>query len=115
MPLDVQRPSITFVPITACLDAVRATDVRRGRGKLANGITNEGVQTFALPLGRNTCPLAQRSGCKPYGRLTLQIVRVRIRDRPSSPHHWLLTVSGPVCSPALFTPCPNNKLAQPGR
>jgi len=43
-----------------------------GDGESCKRITKEGIQTLPCP-GADSCPLAQHSGCKPYGRLTVQI------------------------------------------
>jgi len=43
-----------------------------GDGESCKRVTNEGIQTLPCP-GADTCSLAQHSGCKPYGRLTVQI------------------------------------------
>lgn len=43
-----------------------------GDGESCKRLTNDGLQTLPCP-GADTCPLGQHSGCKPYGRLTVQI------------------------------------------
>lgn len=43
-----------------------------GDGETCKRITKDGLQTLPCP-GADTCPLGQHGGCKPYGRLTVQI------------------------------------------
>lgn len=65
-------PALNFRADYSLFDRSTGRPMCVGDGESCKRITNEGVQTLPCP-GADTCPLAQRSGCKPYGRLTLQI------------------------------------------
>lgn len=65
-------PALNFRADYSLFDRSTGRPVCVGDGESCKRITNEGVQTLPCP-GADTCTLAQHSGCKPYGRLTVQI------------------------------------------
>lgn len=65
-------PALNFRADYSLFDRSTGRPMCVGDGESCKRITNEGVQTLPCP-GADTCPLAQHSGCKPYGRLTVQI------------------------------------------
>lgn len=65
-------PVLNFRADYSLFDRSTGRPVCVGDGETCKRMTNEGVQTLPCP-GSDTCPLAQHSGCKPYGRLTVQI------------------------------------------
>lgn len=65
-------PALNFRAEYSLFDRSTGRPMCIGDGESCKRITNEGIQTLPCP-GADTCPLAQHSGCKPYGRLTVQI------------------------------------------
>ena len=56
----------------SCFDRETGRPVCVGNGESAKGITADGVRTYPCP-SPEACELGRKGGCKPYGRLNVQI------------------------------------------
>lgn len=65
-------PSLNFRADYSLFDRSSGRPMCVGDGDTCKRMTNEGLQTLPCP-GADLCPLGQHGGCKPYGRLTVQI------------------------------------------
>src|SRR5690554_531614 len=65
-------PSLNFRADYSLFDRSSGRPMCVGDGDTCKRMTNEGLQTLPCP-GADICPLGQHGGCKPYGRLTVQI------------------------------------------
>ena len=56
----------------SCFDRESGRPICVGNGESAKGITAEGIKTYPCP-SPEACELGRKGGCKPYGRLNVQI------------------------------------------
>lgn len=103
-------PALNFRAEYSLFDRTTGRPLCVGDGETCKRITKDGLQTLPCP-GADVCPLGQHHGCKPYGRLTVQI------DDGDNTDHFIFRTTGFNSIRTLFarlhyfSALSNNKLA----